>query len=65
MCKIYDFSPHSCRSASTSKAMVAGVCIDVMRKACWSNEQTFQTFYKKEIIADNDEEPMNKILNCV
>ena len=35
---IKNFTPHSCRSASTTKAFNMSLDIlDVLRKACWSN----------------------------
>ena len=48
---IENFSPHSCRSASTTKAYNMSLDImDILRKACWSNAKTFLQHYKKEII---------------
>ena len=45
------FTPHSCRSASTSKAKAVGVCrSDMMKKAGWSRDSTFKKFYDKDII---------------
>ena len=45
------FTAHSCRSASTSKAMSSGVALDVILKAGqWSADSTFYTFYRKDII---------------
>ena len=46
-----NFSPHSCRSTSTTKAF--NMCLDIkdiLRKACWSNAKTFLQHFKKEII---------------
>ena len=57
---IFNFSAHSCRSASTSKAKTAGLDIDlIMRKACWKNAQTFYKHYNKVIISDIE------TLNCI
>lgn len=54
-CKIFDFSAHSCRSASTSKAKELGVEVErIMKKACWKNSKTFYTHYQKEIAVDDD-----------
>ena len=54
-CNIYDFSAHSCRSASTSKAATTSINIeDILKKGCWKNEKTFQKFYNKEIIEEKE-----------
>ena len=48
---IETLSPHSCTSASTTKAYNMSLDImDILRKACWSNAKTFLQHYKKEII---------------
>ena len=48
---IENFTPHSCRSASTTKAFNMSLDIlDILRKACWSNVETFLQHYKKEIV---------------
>ena len=45
------FTVHSCRSASTSKAMSSGVALDVILKAGqWSADSTFYQFYRKVIV---------------
>ena len=45
------FTPHSCRSASTSKAKAVGISrSDIMKKAGWSRDSTFKKFYEKDII---------------
>ena len=45
------FTTHSCRSASTSKAMSSGVALDVILKAGqWSVDSTFYQFYRKDIV---------------
>ena len=45
------FKPHSCRSASVSKAKVNGVPTSViLEKGCWKRESTFKKFYYKDII---------------
>ena len=45
------FTPHSCRSASTSKAKAVGISrSDIMKKAGWSRDSTFKKFYDKGII---------------
>ena len=49
---IENFTPHSCRSASTSNAFNMKLDIlDILRKACWSNAKTFLQHYKKEIVS--------------
>ena len=53
-CKIYDFSAHSCRSASTSKAALIMDIEDVIKKGCWKNARTFLEFYDKEIIVEKE-----------
>jgi len=46
-CGLTNFSPHSCRSASTSKAHDMGVDVQtIMKKACWKNCGTFYNHYK-------------------
>ena len=42
------FSAHSCRAASTSKAMSAGVSL--LNAAQWAKESLFYNFYKKDIV---------------
>ena len=49
---IENFSPHSCRSASTTKAFNVSLDIlDILSKPCWSNAKTFLQCYKKEIVS--------------
>ena len=49
---IENFTPHSCRSASTTKAFTVSLDIlDIFRKACWSNAKTFLQHYKKETVS--------------
>ncbi len=44
------YRPHSVRSASTSKALKSGGCLEqILKTAGWSGEQTFAKFYKKSI----------------
>ena len=39
---IENFTPHSCRSALTTKAFNMSLDImDILRKACWRNAKTF------------------------
>ena len=48
------FNAHSATSASTSKAFLKGASIkEIMKTACWSNESTFQTFYKRKVVESN------------
>ena len=50
-----NFSPHSCRSASTSKALDCGVNLsDILTKGCWKNCKTFMNFYKKDIVQESE-----------
>ena len=48
---IVDFTPHSCRSASTSKALQLNIDIEaILKQGCWKNEDTFLKFYNKDIV---------------
>ena len=48
------FSTHSTRSAASSKA-AKGVPIDqILEKALWASESTFQRFYKRSIREEQD-----------
>ena len=48
---ILGFSPHSCRSASTSKAKTLGLNIDdIIEKGCWANSKNFFKYYDKNIL---------------
>ena len=45
------FTAHSCRSASTSKALSSRVALDVILKAGqWSADSTFYQFYHKNFV---------------
>ena len=53
------FTPHSCRSASTSKAAFTNVLIDdILKQGCWRNAKTFKTYYEKEIVNFAEDEDM-------
>ena len=44
---IENFTPHSCRSASTTKVFNMSLdVVDILRKACWSNAKTFKSIIK-------------------
>ena len=48
------FSPHSCRSASTSAASAAVISIDVILEVGdWTNATTFSTYYRRCIIKED------------
>ena len=48
------FSGHSTRTASSSKAKLAGLSVDsTLECVDWSNEQTFVRFYNKKIVDIN------------
>ena len=48
------FQAHSCRAASTSKARQQGIEIsEIVKRGCWSKENTFIKFYNKHIIKSN------------
>lgn len=52
---IGDFSGHSTRSASTSKAEISGLSIkDILDRGSWSNESTWQKFYHKEVVSNSE-----------
>ena len=56
-------SPHSCRSASTSKAALVGIDLDsIFKKACWKNQKTFLNHYKKNITVAEEPPDFNKII---
>ena len=45
------FKPHSCRSASVSKAKLNGVLTSaILEKGFWKRESTFKKFYYKDVI---------------
>ena len=45
------FSAHSCRAASTSKAMSVCVSLEnILNAAQWSKESTFYKFYCEDIV---------------
>jgi hypothetical protein len=47
------FKPHSTRAAATSKAKTASVPIqDILNKAGWSSSRTFDKFYHKHIVSN-------------
>ena len=47
---IENFTPHSCRSASIAKAFnMSFHFMDILRKVCWRNAETFPQHHKKEI----------------
>ena len=49
------FKPHSTRSAATSKAQQACVPIqDILKHAGWSNERTFDRFYNKPVVTQDN-----------
>ena len=58
---IFNFSAHSCRSASTSKAVALNIDLEeVLKLACWKREETFYRHYKKHILTATKD--LNKIL---
>ncbi|CAC5412249.1 unnamed protein product [Mytilus coruscus] len=56
------FGPHSCRSASTSAALGQGLKLDTIMKKGGNQQKTFQKFYNKTIITDNESNLAQKIL---
>ena len=48
--KTVNFSPHSCRAVSGSKAKCIDVNIDeIIKRGCWKNWKNIFIFYDKEI----------------
>ena len=48
--KIVNFSPHNCRTASSSKAKHIDVNIDeIIKRVCWKNRKNVFIYYDKEI----------------
>ena len=48
------FQAHSCRAASTSKTRQQGMKMsEILKRGCWSKENTFIKFYDKDIIKSN------------
>ena len=47
------FKGHSTRSASTSKARLSGISVnDILSRESWSNEYTWQKFYHKQVVSE-------------
>ena len=47
---IVNFSPHSYRATSSSKAKQINVNLDeIIRRGCWKNRKNFLQFFDKEI----------------
>ena len=61
---IINFTRHSCRAASTSKAKLINVNIDeILHTGCWKNEKNFLIYYyNKEIKHAPDEVDFYKIM---
>ena len=60
------FSPHSCRSASTSAASAAGVSIDeILEAGDWTNATTFYKFYRRCVLKEGDEYANSILTNSV
>ena len=48
------FQAHSCRVASTSKVRQQAIKIlEILKRGCWSRENTFKKFYDKDMIKSN------------
>ena len=48
------FQAHSCRAASMSIARQQGIKIlEMVKRGCWSKENTLTKFYNKDIIKSN------------
>ena len=53
---IENFTPFSCRSASTTEAFNTSLDIlDILRKACWSNAKTYLQHYKKKLLVTKEQ----------
>ena len=60
------FQAHSCREASTSKARQQGIEIsEIVKRGCWSKENTFIKFYNKDIIKSNITILIIRLLHCL
>ena len=47
------FTPHSSRSAASSKSKLSGIPItDILKNAGWSTEKTFALCYEKVVVDD-------------
>ena len=45
------FKAHSTRSASSTKASLAGLSLpDILKRGSWSNKSTWQNFYNKQVV---------------
>ena len=45
-----NFSPHSCRASSSSKAKCIDVNVnEIIRNSCWKTRKNFFKYYDKEI----------------
>ena len=60
--KIRGFTPHSCRAASTNKAMaIMNINIeDILRKGCWKNANNFYKVFYRDILFLEDEAHFTK-----
>ena len=57
------FMGHSTRSASTSKAGLAGLSVtDILERGSWTNALTWQRFYNRQV-ESSAEKYQNKVLN--
>ena len=62
-CGLFNFTPHSCRAASTSKADTLNIDLDIiLQKACWKNENTFYNYYSKNIMDTSTTNTFNKLI---
>ena len=49
------FKGHSKRAASSSQASKAGISLaDILARGSWSSSSTWQRFYNKQIMNEND-----------
>ena len=45
------YTPHTCRSAATSKGSQLNVDFaEISKQGCWKNAKTFFNFHKKDIV---------------
>ena len=57
------FKGHSTRSASTSKAGLAGLSVtDILERSSWTNASTWQRFYNRQV-ESSAEKYQNKVLS--
>ena len=63
---IVNFSPHSYRTVSSSKAKQIDVNLDeIIRRGCWKNRKNLLKFYDKEITEYASEDIVDKFVELI